>query len=261
MNPSSTTFHELDQRRNDGMEVTMFWEPGSRPGDRRRSTTPRAAACEIRGGPRREGNGRLNHPSRTPRSADRKRPPVLVGPDEHPGRDGLDGRYPVTPGTPPRDVVVRVRHAGMDERSSSTSSIRTAAPAGLRRGALPTAVFERRFDRIYSEGVPAGTVRATASARASAALAPHRRRIDRTGANDLRGSGGREASTDASHVRRDRPVHRTLRLGGVEMMSVAMVNRPISPLSCDNKPGELGPARRAGRLDGRAPARAGRVHR
>ena len=58
------------------------------------------------------------------------------------------GRYPVAPGSPPRAVVVRVRAQGWT-RSTSTSSTRTAHRSALGRGSLPTALFARRFDRIF----------------------------------------------------------------------------------------------------------------
>jgi hypothetical protein len=58
------------------------------------------------------------------------------------------GRYPVAPGTPPRDVVVRVRAQGW---TSVDFDIEHAYghPVGLNRGSLPTALFARRFDRIF----------------------------------------------------------------------------------------------------------------
>ena len=58
------------------------------------------------------------------------------------------GRYPVTPGSAPRAVVVRVRSQGW---TSVDFDIEHAYghPTGLGRGTLPTALFERRFDRIF----------------------------------------------------------------------------------------------------------------
>jgi hypothetical protein len=58
------------------------------------------------------------------------------------------GNYPVTPGTAPRAVVVRVRAQGW---TSVDFDIEHAYghPVGLNRGSLPTALFARRFDRIF----------------------------------------------------------------------------------------------------------------
>ena len=58
------------------------------------------------------------------------------------------GRYPVAPGTPPRAVVVRVRNQGW---TSVEFEIEHAygGSTGIGRGSLPTAVFARRFDRIF----------------------------------------------------------------------------------------------------------------
>jgi len=58
------------------------------------------------------------------------------------------GRYPVAPGTPPRNVVVRVRNQGytsveFDIEHSYGGSV------GMGRGSLPTPVFARRFNRIF----------------------------------------------------------------------------------------------------------------
>jgi len=58
------------------------------------------------------------------------------------------GRHPVAPGSPPRAVVVRVRAQGW---TSVDFDIEHAygASVGLNRGSLPTALFARRFDRIF----------------------------------------------------------------------------------------------------------------
>ena len=58
------------------------------------------------------------------------------------------GRYPISPGTPPREVVVRVRQQGwttveFDIEHSYGGSV------GVGRGALPAALFARRFSRIF----------------------------------------------------------------------------------------------------------------
>jgi hypothetical protein len=65
-----------------------------------------------------------------------------------PGGTVWTGRHPVAPGTPPRAVVVRVRNQGL---TSVEFEIEHAygASTGLGRGSLPTALFERRFDRIF----------------------------------------------------------------------------------------------------------------
>jgi hypothetical protein len=58
------------------------------------------------------------------------------------------GRHPVAPGSPPRAVVVRVRNQGW---TSVDFDIEHAygGPVGMGRGSLPTALFARRFDRIF----------------------------------------------------------------------------------------------------------------
>jgi len=58
------------------------------------------------------------------------------------------GLYPVTPGTPPRDVVVRVRNLGWTSVEFDIEHS-YGGPTGVGRGSLPPAVFQRRFDRIY----------------------------------------------------------------------------------------------------------------
>jgi len=65
-----------------------------------------------------------------------------------PGGTVWTGRHPVAPGTPPRDGVVRGRNQGW---TSVEFDIEHAygGSVGLRRGSLPTAVFARRFDRIF----------------------------------------------------------------------------------------------------------------
>jgi hypothetical protein len=58
------------------------------------------------------------------------------------------GRHPVAPGSPPRAVVIRVRTQGW---TSVDFDIEHAygGPVGMRRGSLPSALFARRFDRIF----------------------------------------------------------------------------------------------------------------
>jgi hypothetical protein len=58
------------------------------------------------------------------------------------------GRYPVIPGTPPRNVVVRVRSQGWTSVDFDIEHAYGASVA-LNRGSLPTALFARRFDRIF----------------------------------------------------------------------------------------------------------------
>ena len=58
------------------------------------------------------------------------------------------GRYPVAPGTPPRDVVVRVRQQGWTTVEFDIEHS-YGGPVGVGRGSLPSAVFARRFDRIF----------------------------------------------------------------------------------------------------------------
>ncbi len=58
------------------------------------------------------------------------------------------GRHPVSPGSSPRAVVVRVRNQGW---TSVDFEIEHAYgdSVGIGSGSLPTAVFARRFDRIF----------------------------------------------------------------------------------------------------------------
>ena len=58
------------------------------------------------------------------------------------------GRYPVAPGTPPRDVVVRVRTQRWTTVEFEIEHAYGQA-VGTGQGSLPTAVFSRRFDRIF----------------------------------------------------------------------------------------------------------------
>jgi hypothetical protein len=58
------------------------------------------------------------------------------------------GRYPVAPGTAPRDVVVRIREQGWTSVEFDIEHAYGQA-VGVGRGTLPTAVFSRRFDRIF----------------------------------------------------------------------------------------------------------------
>jgi hypothetical protein len=58
------------------------------------------------------------------------------------------GRYPTAPGAPPRDVVVRVRSQGWTAVDFDIEHA-YGGSVGLGRGSLPTAVFARRFDRIF----------------------------------------------------------------------------------------------------------------
>ena len=58
------------------------------------------------------------------------------------------GRYPVTPGTPPREVVVRVSHQGWTTVEFEIEHA-YGGPIGTGQGSLPSALFERRFDRIF----------------------------------------------------------------------------------------------------------------
>ena len=58
------------------------------------------------------------------------------------------GLYPVIPGTAPRDVVVRVRNQGWTSVEFDIEHS-YGGPTGMGRGSLPTAVFQRRFNRIF----------------------------------------------------------------------------------------------------------------
>jgi hypothetical protein len=65
-----------------------------------------------------------------------------------PGGTVWTGPYPVAPGTPPRDVVVRVRAQGVTTVDFDIEHA-YGGPTGLGRGSLPTALFARRFARIF----------------------------------------------------------------------------------------------------------------
>ena len=58
------------------------------------------------------------------------------------------GRYPAAPGSRPRAVVVRVRSQGWTSVDFDIEHAYGDA-TGLGRGSLPTALFARRFDRIF----------------------------------------------------------------------------------------------------------------
>jgi hypothetical protein len=58
------------------------------------------------------------------------------------------GRHPVAPGTPPRDVVVRVRSQGWTSVSFEIEHA-YGDSVGYSEGELPTPLFCRRFNRIF----------------------------------------------------------------------------------------------------------------
>ena len=62
------------------------------------------------------------------------------------------GRYPVAPGTPPRDVVVRVRNAGLDDgRVRHRARVRRAGrprPRLAAHGALRAALRPHLLDTL-----------------------------------------------------------------------------------------------------------------
>jgi hypothetical protein len=58
------------------------------------------------------------------------------------------GRYPVSPGSSPRDVVVRVRAQGYTGVEFDIEHS-YGGPIGTGRGSLPAPVFARRFNRIF----------------------------------------------------------------------------------------------------------------
>jgi hypothetical protein len=58
------------------------------------------------------------------------------------------GRYPVAPGTAPRNVVVRVRNQGYTSVEFDIEHS-YGGPIGMGRGSLPASAFARRFNRIF----------------------------------------------------------------------------------------------------------------
>ena len=112
MNTSSTTLHELAHRRNDGMEVTMFWDSASDRVTVTVATARAASAFEILVGPGEQRPRRLSSPLRLRARPRTGAPPRAGGAADIPDGTVWTGRYPVAPGTPPRDVVVRVRQQG-----------------------------------------------------------------------------------------------------------------------------------------------------
>jgi hypothetical protein len=58
------------------------------------------------------------------------------------------GRYPVAPGSPPRDVVVRVRSQGFTSVDFEIEHS-YGGSVGIGHGSLPASVFSRRFNRIF----------------------------------------------------------------------------------------------------------------
>jgi hypothetical protein len=58
------------------------------------------------------------------------------------------GRYPVSPGSPPREVVVRVRSQGYTGVEFDIEHS-YGGPVGIGHGSLPAPAFTRRFNRIF----------------------------------------------------------------------------------------------------------------
>ena len=64
------------------------------------------------------------------------------------GSRRVDARMVWEHGAPPRNVVVRVRQQGWTSVDFDIEHS-YGGPVGLGRGSLPTALFARRFDRIF----------------------------------------------------------------------------------------------------------------
>ena len=78
MNTSSTTLHELAQRRNDGMEVTMFWDSASDRVTVAVNDRKGGEAFEILVAPGEKALDVFHHPFAYAASANRKRPLELA---------------------------------------------------------------------------------------------------------------------------------------------------------------------------------------
>ena len=76
---TSTTFHELNHRRNDGIDVTMFWDSRTDQVTVAVNDAKGGDAFEIQVLPGERAMDVFNHPFAYAAAADRKRPPVLLG--------------------------------------------------------------------------------------------------------------------------------------------------------------------------------------
>ena len=73
-----TTFHELNHRRNDGIDVTMFWDPETNQVTVAVNDAKGGDAFEIQVLPGESAMDVFNHPFAYAAVGTRKRPPVLL---------------------------------------------------------------------------------------------------------------------------------------------------------------------------------------
>jgi len=78
MNTPSNTFRELDHRRIDGLDVTMFWDSATDQVKVAVNDAKRGEAFEIHVLPGERAVDVFHHPFAYAASADRKRPPALA---------------------------------------------------------------------------------------------------------------------------------------------------------------------------------------
>jgi hypothetical protein len=74
-----STFHELNHRRNDGIDVTMFWDPETNQVTVAVNDVKGGDAFEIHVLPGERAMDVFHHPFAYAAAADRKRPPALLG--------------------------------------------------------------------------------------------------------------------------------------------------------------------------------------
>ena len=73
-----STFHELAHRRNDGIDVTMFWDSRTNQVSVAVTDAKGGEAFEIHVLPGERAMDVFHHPFAYAAAADRKRPPVLL---------------------------------------------------------------------------------------------------------------------------------------------------------------------------------------
>ena len=78
MNTSSNTIRELDHRRIDGIEVTMFWDSATDQVTVAVNDAKAGEAFEIHVLPGEKASDVFHHPFAYAATADRKRPPALL---------------------------------------------------------------------------------------------------------------------------------------------------------------------------------------
>ena len=150
---SITTTRELAHRRNDGLDIRLLWDSATDQVTVALHDAKTGDGFEVEVGPDERALDVFHHPfayaafrtaARERRAARRGR----VSPCTSPTAPSGPGATRSRPARPPRDVVVRVRNQGWTAVEFDIEHS-YGGPTGLGRGSLPTAVFARRFDRIF----------------------------------------------------------------------------------------------------------------